>query len=68
MIKLKENFIPRREVEELMKEAYLEGFKATGEGYNGEYMFENNPSRVKIWNEIKNDPALSDLLTKLKEL
>lgn len=35
-----------------VERAFLEGFKASGEGYNGEYPFEGETDE-KIWESIK---------------
>lgn len=52
------------ELKDLLNEAYLKGFSASGEGYNGEYPFDqygDSPEDDKEWQE-KRDECIADLL------
>ncbi|WP_372570384.1 hypothetical protein [Ruegeria jejuensis] len=51
---------------ELMRLAFIEGFKASGEGYNGEYPFDYCDSRIS--RELSEDAerSVSEILSALR--
>ncbi len=51
---MKELKLTQQELEQLKRKMFLEGFKNSGEGYNGEYPFEGE-SDERIWDSIKED-------------
>lgn len=53
------------EYREMLERAYLAGFAASGEGWNGEYPFEEeNPLDDAYWTEIR-DEFLAEILAEL---
>jgi hypothetical protein len=57
--------ITESELQALLEKQFLNGFKISGEGYNGEYPFEGVPDK-QIWKNISNYFIAPDL-SHLKE-
>lgn len=58
----------RKELRTLLRQAYLAGFNATGEGYNAEYPFEQhdeNPEDNTDWCKDRNK-AIKSIMGKTK--